>query len=120
MFTTRNLVLVLIAGIVGTIANSIAINIMAGAEVMPLILSFGRNAVAVIVALLLIPIFGRTGGLTAWITALVALTVIPSVLAVYVFGAEAPWSFVLTVNFVYAFVATLIYAVSWRRGAITL
>lgn len=120
MFTLRNIVLVVIAGVIGTVANSIAINIMAGAEVMPLILSFGRNAVAVIVALLLIPIFGRGAGLSAWIIALVALTVIPSILAVFVFGAEAPWAFVLGVNFVYAFVATVIYAVSYRRGAITL
>ena len=120
MFTLRNIVIVIIAGIIGTIANSIAINIMAGAEVMPLILSFGRNAVAIIVALLLIPFFGRMSAGAAWIASLVALSVIPSLLAVYVFGAQAPWAFVLTVNFVYAFVATLIYAVSYRRGAITL
>ncbi len=115
MFTVRNIIIVIIAGIIGTIFNSIAINIMAGAEVMPLILSFGRNAVAIIVALLLIPIFARSAGLVSWIIALVALTVIPSLLAVYVFGAQAPWQFVLTVNFIYAFVATLIYSVSFRR-----
>jgi hypothetical protein len=34
---------------------------------------------------------------------------------VVVFGTTAPWSFVLTVNFVYAFVATLVYAVSFRQ-----
>ena len=116
MFTVRTIVIVVIAGIIGTIANSIVINIMAGAPVMPLILSFGRNAVAIIVALLLIPIFARGAGVTAWLTALMALTVIPSLLARFVFGADAPWSFILTVNFVYAVVATLIYAVSYRRA----
>ena len=115
MLTPRNLIIVVIAGIIGTIANSIAINIMAGAPVMPLIVSFGRNAVAIIVALLLIPIFARNAGFAAWIIALVALTVIPSILAVFVFGAQAPWAFVLSVNFIYALVATLIYAVSFRR-----
>ncbi|MBU2357500.1 MAG: hypothetical protein KKB02_00985 [Alphaproteobacteria bacterium] len=115
MFTPRNIVIVIIAGILGTIANSIIINIMAGAPVMPLILSLGRNAVAIIVALLLIPIFARNANATAWVIALVALTVIPSLLAKFVFGVGAPWTFVLWVNFVYAFVATLVYAVSYRR-----
>ena len=115
MFTLRTIIIVIIAGIIGTIANSIAINILAGADVMPLILSFGRNAVAIIVALLLIPIFARGANVTAWVVALIALTVIPSLLAKFVFGAGATWAFVLWVNFIYAFVATLIYAVSFRK-----
>lgn len=116
MFTARNIIIVIIAGIIGTIANAIVINIMAGVEVMPLILSFGRNAVAIVVALLLIPFFARHGAFGAWVIALAALTIVPSLLAIYVFGAQAPWDFVLTVNFVYAFVATLIYAVSFHRA----
>ncbi|MFZ3580873.1 hypothetical protein ACOI1H_01720 [Loktanella sp. DJP18] len=116
MFTLRNLIIVAIAGIIGTIANAIAVNIVAGAEVMPLILSWGRHAVAVVVALLLIPIFARRADLGAWILALVALTVIPSLLAILVFGAAAPWTFVLSVNAVYAFFATLIFAVSFERS----
>lgn len=115
MLTMRNLIIVVIAGIIGTVANAIAINIMAGQEVMPLIVSFGRNAVAIIVALLLIPLFGTLSGGAAWIASLVALTVIPSILAVFVFDGPGQWTFVLTVSFIYAFVATLIYAVSFRR-----
>ncbi|MEH6653946.1 hypothetical protein [Loktanella salsilacus] len=115
MFTLRTVFVVIIAGIIGTIFNSIAINIMAGADVMPLITSLGRNLIAIIVALLLIPAFARGGNVTAWAFALIALTVIPSLLAKFVFGAAAPWQFVLTVNFIYAFVATLIYAVSYRK-----
>lgn len=116
MFTLRNLIIVVIAGIVGAIANAIAVNIMAGSDVMPLILSWGRHAVAIVVALLLIPIFAWRADLGAWIAALVALTAIPSLLAIFVFGAAAPWTFVLSVNAVYAFIATLIYAVSYDRG----
>jgi hypothetical protein len=115
MFTFRTVLVVIIAGIIGTIFNSIAINIMAGADIMELIVSFDRNFVAIIVALLLIPIFARGAYVAAWLIALIALTAIPSLLAVLVFGTTAPWSFVLTVNFVYAFVATLVYAVSFRQ-----
>jgi hypothetical protein len=57
MFTFRTVLVVIIAGIIGTIFNSIAINIMAGGDIMALIVSFGRKFVAIIVALLLIPIF---------------------------------------------------------------
>lgn len=115
MFTARNIIIVIIAGIIGTIANAIVVNIIAGAEVMSLILSIGRNLVAIAVAMLLIPIFARPAGLGTWIIAVATLTVIPSLLAVFVFGAQAPWDFVLKVNGVYAVVATLIYAVSFRR-----
>ncbi|WP_386680637.1 hypothetical protein [Loktanella sp. R86503] len=115
MFTPRTVLVVIIAAILGTTFNAIAVNIMAGEEVMPLITSLGRNLVAIIVALLLIPTFARGGNLAAWAIALIALTVIPSLLAKFAFGAAAPWQFVLTVNFIYAFVATLIYAVSYRK-----
>ena len=110
----RNVIVAIIAGIVGTIANSIAINIMAGAEVMPLILSFGRNAIAILVALLLIPLFRGGSAFVAFVLGVVLLTVIPSLLAKYVFAAQAPWSMVMTVNFIYAVVATVIYAATHR------
>ena len=42
------------------------------------------------------------------------LTLLPSLLAKFVFGADAPWSFVLWVNFIYALVATIIYAACYR------
>ncbi|RYH02266.1 hypothetical protein EU805_10470 [Salipiger sp. IMCC34102] len=111
----RCFVVAILAGIVGTIANSIAINIMAGAEVMPLILSFGRNAVAILIALLLIPIFGRRPGVVPFVLGVAVLTLLPSLLAKFVFGAEAPWGFVLWVNFIYALVATIIYAACYRK-----
>ncbi|KAF0676892.1 hypothetical protein [Profundibacterium mesophilum] len=115
MSTTAAIVGVILAGILGTVANSFAISYLFGVEAMPLILDAGRLAVAILVAILLIPIFARMGGFAAWIVALAALTVIPSLLAVYVFAAEAPWSVVLGVNFVYALVATIVF-VAMRKG----
>ncbi|MBS1303972.1 hypothetical protein [Loktanella sp. SALINAS62] len=115
MSLTRSVIVAVIAGIIGTIANAIAINILAGADVMPLIMSFGRNAVAVLIALLLIPLFHRGTGAGAFFGGLALLTVLPSLLAVYVFDANAPWSFVLGVNFVYALTATIIFAATYRK-----
>ncbi|MCB5198671.1 hypothetical protein LGQ03_05415 [Loktanella sp. TSTF-M6] len=114
MSLTRSFVVAIIAGIIGTIVNAIAVNIISGADVMPLIISFGRNAVAVVVALLLIPLFHRIGGTVAFVAGLVLLTVLPSVLAVYVFAAQAPWSIILGVNLVYALTATIIFAACYR------
>lgn len=115
MFTTRNLILVVLAGIVGTIANSIAITLFLGAPIWPLIFSFGREIVAILVAALLIPIFGKLPEAQAWPVALVVLTVVPSVLAKLVFGLGAPWGTVLLLNLVYAVAATLVYSLG-RRG----
>ncbi len=116
MFTARNVVIAVIAGIVGTIANSIAIGVVLGAPVMPLIFSFGREVVAILVALLLVPIFARMSGGAAWATALVALTIIPSLLAKLVFAAGAGWGMVLFLNLIYALAATAVY-VAGRRNS---
>ena len=106
---------VILAGILGTAANALAVSLLFGAPLMPLILSPGRNAVAILVAILLIPIFARMRGAGAWITALILLTVIPSILAKTVFAAQAPWGTVLGLNSVYALVATIIF-VAIRKG----
>jgi hypothetical protein len=47
----------------------------------------------------------------------VALTVIPSILAKLVFGADAPWLFVLGVNAVYAIAAWVVYLAIMRAGS---
>ena len=100
---------VVVAGIVGTLANSIAVTAAFGAPFVPLALSFGRNAVAILVAALLPAIYRNTAGTTAHLIALVALTVIPSLLAKLVFGADAPWLAVLLLNAVYAVAAIVTY-----------
>ena len=114
MFTARNLIVAAIAGIVGCIANSIAITVMAGAPLMPLIFSLGREFWAIIFPMALIPIFARMSGAVAWVTAFVVLEALSSLSAKLVWGAQAPWSTVLLVNGVYAIVAIVVYVFGRR------
>ena len=118
MFNSRTLIAAILGGIAGTIANSIAITAATGAPLAPLIFSFGREAVAILVALLLIPIFAKMAGAQAWITGFLALTIIPSVLAKLVFAAGAPWSMVFLFNGIYAIVAIIVYVLVTRRSAV--
>ena len=115
MFTARNIILAAIAGILGCIANSLAINAMAGAEIGPLILSAGRMFWSIVFAMALIPIFANMSGATAWVTAFVVLELLSSLSAKLIWGAQAPWSFVFTVNGAYAIVAILVYALGRER-----
>ena len=117
MFDTRTIIAAVLAGIAGTIANSIAITAAMGAPLMPLIFSFGREAVAILVALLLIPIFARLSGASAWICSFLTLTILPSVLAKLVFDAGSSWSAVLMLNAVYAIVAILVYVLVVRNAS---
>jgi hypothetical protein len=109
MQAVRIVVAVVVAGIVGTIANSIIVAALTANPFLPLALSPGRNAVAIAVAVLLPVIYAGMSGVAAAALAIVALTVIPSLLAKFVFGAAAPWLFVLGVNAVYAIAAWAIY-----------
>jgi hypothetical protein len=117
MFNARTILAAVLGGISGTIANSIAITLAIGAPLLPLIFSFGREAVAILVALLLIPIFTRLSGTTAWLVALVVLTLVPSILAKVVFGATVPLIMVLAFNAIYALVATVVYVLVTRQSA---
>jgi hypothetical protein len=105
MSVARIILAVIVAGIVGTIANSIIVAALTANEFVPLALSPGRNAVAIAVAVLLPVIYALMSGIVAAVIALAALTVIPSLLAKLVFGVGAPWLFVLGVNAVYALAA---------------
>ena len=100
---------VIVAGVLGTIANSAVVAALTSKEFIPLALNPGRNAVAIAVAVLLPVVYAMTSGALAAITALVALTVIPSLLAKLVFHIDAPWLFVLAVNAVYALAAWAVY-----------
>jgi hypothetical protein len=113
----RRVVAVIVAGVVGTLANAIVVAALTPNRFIPLALSPGRNAVAIAVALLLPAIYAMTSGTAAAISALSALTVIPSLLAKLVFGAAAPWPFVLGVNAVYALAAWAVYCAIARIGA---
>ena len=109
MSIVRVLLAVVVAGIAGTIANSAVVAAFTPNEFVPLAISPGRNAVAILVALLVPLIYAGITGATAAILAIVALTVIPSVLAKLVFGVGAPWLLVLGFNAVYAIVAWAVH-----------
>jgi len=116
MFTIRNVTVAAMAGILGCIGNSLAITAMAGADPVPLILSAGRQFWSIVFAMALIPIFAYMSGVTAWITGFLVLNALASLSAVYIWGAGAAWSFVLTVNGVYALVAVVCYALGRAKA----
>ena len=117
MFTARNAVIAAIGGVVGCIANSIAITALAGAPLLPLILSPGRGFFSILFAMALIPIFARLSGAAAWAAGFVVLNALASLSAKLIWGAGAPWGFVLLVNGVYAIAAVAVYALA-PRGAV--
>jgi glucan phosphoethanolaminetransferase (alkaline phosphatase superfamily) len=100
---------VIIAGVAGTLANSAVVAALTPNTFGPLATSPGRLGVAVAVAALLPALYALTSGAGAAVAAIVALTLIPSLLAKFVFGIGAPWSFVLGVNAVYAVTAWVVY-----------
>jgi hypothetical protein len=116
MPAVRLIVAVIAAGIVGTVANSAVVAALTPNEFVPLVVSPGRNAVAIAVAVLLPVIYAMSSRAVAAIIAVVALTVIPSLLAKLVFGIGAPWPFVLGVNAVYAIAAWAVYWAITRAG----
>ena len=117
MHIVRLVVAVVVAGIFGTIANSIIVAALTPNAFVPLAVSPGRNAVAIAVAVLLPVIYTAMSGIAAAVVALAALTVIPSILAKLVFGVGAPWLFVLGVNAVYAVAAWATYLAIARPRA---
>jgi hypothetical protein len=116
MPVVRLILAVVVAGFVGTVANSVIVAALTPNEFVPLAVSPGRNAVAIAVAALLPVIYARTSSVAAAIVSVAALTVIPSVLAKLVFGIGAPWHFVLGVNAVYAVAAWAVYLAIARTG----
>jgi hypothetical protein len=116
MRVVRVILAVVVAGVAGTVANSVIVAALTPNEFTPLAVSPGRNAVAIAVAALLPVIYARISSVTAAILSLAALTVIPSVLAKLVFGVGAPWYFVLGVNAVYAVAAWAVYLAIARIG----
>jgi hypothetical protein len=109
MPAVRLIVAIVVAGVAGTLANSVIVALLTPNPFVPLAISPGRNAVAIAVAVLLPVIYAVTSGGAAAAIALVAMTVVPSLLAKLVFGAGAPWGLVLGVNAVYALAAWAVY-----------
>ena len=100
---------VVVAGVAGTIANSVIVAALTPNDFVTLATSTGRLGVAIVVAGLLPLIYQQISGATAAVIAVMALTIVPSVLAKLAFGVGAPWGLVLAVNGVYALVALAVY-----------
>ena len=115
--TVRIVLAVLAGGVAGTIANSIVVSLLLGVGFVGLATSPGRLIVAILVAALVPIIAMRLKGGAEAAASIVALTVIPSLLAKLVFGAGAAWPFVLFVNAVYAVAAWAVYhaIAGWGR-----
>ena len=109
MLTARNVLAAIAGGVVGALVNSVAVGAATGAAFLPLLLSPGRHAGAVVFSLLLVPIFWRWFNAPAWLAAVVALTAIPTLLAKAVFGVDFSWGTTAAFNLVYAVAATLVY-----------
>ena len=109
MFNIRSLMAVVGAGVIGTLANAVAIAIFVSLDRMALVLVPGRYGVAIALCLML-PILARYLN-RAWffVVGTVWLTVAASVLAKFVFAAAAPWLMVLGLNLVYAIAAIIVY-----------
>ena len=120
MFTPRRIVAVVVAGLVGAVANTAFVAVLAQASGLGLEAAIelaqrpGRYAIAIAVAALL-PLLARLPGPTAWALALLLLTAIPTVLAKFVFTPAAPTIWVIAANLVYAGAATATYALIARR-----
>lgn len=115
--TIRIVLAVVAAGVAGTVANSIIVSLLVdAANFLPLATSPGRLTVAILVAALLPVIGARLSGPSEAAASIIALTVIPSVLAKLVFGVGAGWLFVLFVNAVYAVAAWAVYHAIAGRG----
>jgi hypothetical protein len=120
MSTWRKALAVLIAGLVGAVANNAFVAVImqvSGLGLEPavaLALRPGRYAVAIAVAALL-PLLARLPGPQAWAAALLLLTAIPTLLGKLVFTPDAPLIWLVAANLVYAGAATATYALIARR-----
>lgn len=118
MFTVRNVLFAGLAGILGCVANSLAIAaLVPDAALLDLILSPGREFFSILFAMALIPIFARLPGAVGWLAAFVALNALATLSAKLVWGAGAPWTFVLFVNAIYAITAIIVYVLGRRNEA---
>jgi hypothetical protein len=120
MLTGRTVAAVVVAGLIGAVANNVFVAVIMQVSGLGLDLALqlaqrpGRYAIAIAVAALL-PLLARLSGPLAWAAALVLLTVIPTLLAKLVFTPDAPLIWALAANLVYAGAAVATYALIARR-----
>ena len=114
----RYVLAVIAAGVVGLIVNSIAVAAtFEGGSFIDLVAAPGRIVVALAAAAMLPPIHRRFPFIIEDVIAIAALTVVPTVLAKWVFDLGLEWSEALAFNAVYAAAALLTYrfAAEWGR-----
>jgi hypothetical protein len=120
MLTGRAAAAVVIAGLLGAVANNLFVAVIMQMSGLGLDLAIelaqrpGRYVVAMAVAALL-PFLARLPGPQAWAAALLLLTAIPSLLAKLIFTPDAPLVWLVAANLVYAGAATAAYALIARR-----
>lgn len=100
---------VVLAGVVGTLANALAAVVFVNPALWLLALAPGRYAVAILLAAGVPTIYCLVPGAWGAALALGLLTVAPSLLNKLVFGGLAAWPVVLALNFVYALTALVVY-----------
>ena len=116
MFSKRNVLISCLAGVIGCIANSLALAMIApDASFFDLVFSAGREFFSIVFAMALIPIFSLAPGAASYLVAFVVLNAMASLSAKLVWEARASWSFVLFVNGIYAIVAITVYATGRRN-----
>ncbi len=115
MHLIRTFIIVILAGIAGTLANAFAASVAISPEKLNFIYVLGRYGVAIGVALFIPLIYHFVlSGKAGFIVSALVLTVAASLLAKLYFGAGAPWSLVLSLNLVYGVVATALYTILSR------
>lgn len=115
---TRAAAAVVIAGVVGTLVNAEALAVLLDPARLALALVPGRYLVAITVCAALPALHRRLNWPWFWAAALLWLTLAPSLLAKFVFAAEAGWGQVLKFNLVFALSALVTYGlIAPRRGA---
>lgn len=113
----RTALVVVVAGIVGTIVNAAALAIVLDAARLGLALVPGRHLVAIAVCAALPLLRRRLQPPWFWPAAALWLTLAPSLLAKLVFAAQAGWGQVLVFNLVFALAALFTYWLIAPGGA---
>jgi len=112
----KMIIAVIIAGVAGTIANAVAASIIIAPEKINFLYVPNRYLIAIAIAALLPFLYTYIGGAVGWALSLIALILVPSLIAKLVLGAGAPWGLVLGLNGIYAITAIAIYrAIVGRR-----
>ena len=105
----REVAAVLLAAIIGTAINALAVALVVSFDRLALAYDPGRYGVALLLCLTL-PVFARAVSARVFYpTGIAVLTIGASLLAKLVFAAPAPWIMVIAFNLVFAVAAVLTY-----------